>query len=314
MTSGAPARGSPGTGADRPAMQAVIQHRYGGPETLTVAETARPVAGERDVLIRVHAAGLNVADDVIMRGVPYFLRLFAGARRPRHGIRGVDVAGTVAAVGSQVTNLRPGDEVFGGTAGAFAGGGFAEYASVPRDKVVAKPPGLTFAQAAAVPVAAVTALRALRDAARVRPGQRVLVNGASGGVGTFAVQIAKALGADVTGVCSTGNAALVASIGADAVIDYTRDDFTRQPFRYDAVLDNVANRPLAACLHAVRPGGTLVPNANTPGRWFGGLGRIIKAQLIAPFVRQRIRTCHGTPNRPDLLTITELIGSGQLTP
>jgi NADPH:quinone reductase-like Zn-dependent oxidoreductase len=226
----------------------------------------------------------------------------------------VDVAGTVTAIGRQVTDLRPGDEVFGGTAGALAGGGFAEYASVPRDTVVAKPPGLTFAQAAAVPVAAVTALRALRDAARVRPGQMVLVNGASGGVGTFAVQVAKALGAEVTGVCSTSNGDLVRSIGANAVIDYTRDDFTRQPVRYDAVIDNVANHPLAACLHAVRPGGTLVPNANTPGRWLGGLGRIIKAQLIAPFVRQHIRTCHGKPNRRDLLAVTELIQAGKLVP
>lgn len=314
MTFGAPARSSRGADAEQPTMRAVIQHRYGGPETLTVAEIARPVAREREVLIRVHAAGLNVADDIIMRGVPYFLRLLAGPRRPKHGIRGVDVAGTIAAVGSQVTDLRPGDDVFGGTTGAFAGGGFAEYASVPRDKVVAKPAGLTFAQAAAMPVAAVTALKALRDAARVRPGHRVLVNGASGGVGTFAVQVAKALGADVTGVCSTRNASLVRSLGADAVIDYTRDDFTRQPARYDAVIDNVANHPLAACLRAVSPGGTLVPNANTPGRWLGGLGRIIKAQLIAPFVRQRIRTCHGIPNQRDLLAVTELIESGKLTP
>lgn len=213
MTFGAPARSSRGADAEQPTMRAVIQHRYGGPETLTVAEIARPVAREREVLIRVHAAGLNVADDIIMRGVPYFLRLLAGPRRPKHGIRGVDVAGTIAAVGSQVTDLRPGDDVFGGTTGAFAGGGFAEYASVPRDKVVAKPAGLTFAQAAAMPVAAVTALKALRDAARVRPGHRVLVNGASGGVGTFAVQVAKALGADVTGVCSTRNASLVRSLG-----------------------------------------------------------------------------------------------------
>jgi NADPH:quinone reductase-like Zn-dependent oxidoreductase len=255
-----------------------------------------------------------VADDIIMRGVPYFLRLFAGLRRPKHGGRGVDVAGTVTEAGPKVADLRPGDEVFGGCADAFAGGAFAQYACVPRDKVVPMPARLTFEQAAAVPIAAITALRALRDTAQVQPGQNVLINGASGGVGTFAVQIAKALGAKVTGVCSTKNTGLVASIGADAVIDYTRDDFTRGTERYDVILDNVANHRLSHCLRALKPKGTLVPNANTPGRWLGGLGRIIRAQVMAPFVPQRIRTCHGLANQPDLLALTELIESGKITP
>ena len=295
-------------------MKAIVQHHYGPPDVLAVEEIAKPVVGDEDVLIRVHAAGLNVADDILMRGVPYFLRLLCGLWRPKHGIRGVDVAGTVTRTGAKVTDLRPGDEVFGGTAGAFAGGAFAEYALAPRDKVAPKPAGLTFEQAASVPIAAITALKALRDAAQVQPGQHVLVNGASGGVGTFAVQIAKMLGAQVTAVCSTRNSGLAASIGADTVIDYTRDDFTRGTQRYDVILDNVANHRLSHCLRVLTRKGTLVPNANTPGRWLGGLGRIIKAQVMAPFVPQRIRTCHGLVNQPDLLTLTGLIESGKITP
>lgn len=295
-------------------MAAVVQHRCGGPDVLAMEDGAVPDLGESDVLVRVRAAGLNVADDIIMRGVPCFLRLFSGVRRPRHGIRGVDVAGTVVGVGAKVGDLRPGDEVFGGTDGAFAGGGLAEYACTSREKLVAKPASLSFEQAAAVPIAAVTALRALRDAAGPQPGQRVLINGASGGVGTFAVQIAKAMGATVTAVCGTHSADLVSSLGADTVIDYTREDFTRSTQRFDVVLDNVANRSLTSCLRIVSRTGMLVPNANTPGRWLGGLGRIIRASVQAVFVPQRIRTCHGVPNQADLLTLASMIEAGQIRP
>jgi NADPH:quinone reductase-like Zn-dependent oxidoreductase len=296
------------------AMKAIIQHRYGPPDVLALEETATPAVGDGEVLIRVHAAGLNVADGFVMRGVPYILRPLAGLLRPHPGVRGVDVAGTVTDTGAKVAGLRPGDEVFGGTASVFTGGAFATYARAPGGNLVPKPAMLSFEQAAAVPIAAITALRALRDAAGVRPGQQVLINGASGGVGTFAVQIAKAFGAQVTGVCSTGSTGLVRSLGADTVIDYTREDFTTGPRRFDVIVDNVANRPLSHCLRVLARNGTLVPNANTPGRWLGGLGRIIKARLMTPFVPQRIRTCHGIVNQADLLTLTELIEAGKITP
>jgi len=295
-------------------MTAVVQHRYGPPQVLAREEMGMPVVGDREVLLRVRAAGLNAGDGFIMRGVPYFLRPFGGLRRPRHGVRGVDVAGTVAQAGARVTDLGPGEEVFGSCGNLSRGGALAEYACVPRGMVVPKPPASAFEQAAAVPVAAVTALQALRDRARVRPGQRVLVNGASGGVGTFAVQLARVLGAEVTGVCSTRDAELVRSLGAGAVIDYTRQDFTRGPERFDVVVDNVGNRPLRACRHALTRTGVLVPNANTRGRWLGGLGRTITALVMSPFVPQRIRPFVASVNQADLLALTELIGSGKLTP
>ncbi len=295
-------------------MKAIVQHRYGPADVLALEEIDKPVVGDQDVLLRVRAVGLNAGDGFIMRGVPYFLRLFGGLRRPRHGVRGVDVAGTITQVGAKVTDLGPGDEVFGSCGNPLRGGALAEYARARRGMVVAKPPTITFEQAAAVPLAAVTALQALRDRARVQPGQRVLVNGASGGVGTFAVQLAKAFGATVTGVCSTGNVDLVGSLGADAVIDYTRQDFTRAPERFDVVVDNVGNHPLSACRRALTRTGVLVPNANTDGRWLGGLGRTITALVMAPFVPQRIRPFVASVNQADLLALTELIGSGKLTP
>lgn len=300
--------------AQKTMMKAVVQHRYGPPDVLALEETSAPAVGGEDVLIRVHAAAINLADDVMVRGVPYAARLGGGIRRPRHGVRGMDVAGTVTEAGAKVTGLRPGDEVFGWRGDLYQGGAFAEYARVPRDNLVPKPPALTFEQAAAVPVAGCTALQALRDTAQVQPGQKVLINGASGGVGTFAVQIAKALGAQVTGVCSTKNTGLVRSIGADAVIDYTRDDFTQGTERFDVILDTVANHRLSHCLRALTRQGTLIPNANTPGRWLGGLGRIYQARLMAPFVPQRIRVSHTRVNQDDLLALTKLIESGKITP
>jgi NADPH:quinone reductase-like Zn-dependent oxidoreductase len=294
-------------------MKAIVQHRYGPPDVLALQETGTPAVGDDEVLVRVHPAGVNYADHVFMRGIPYIVRLLAGLWRPRHGVRGSDVAGTVTEVGANVTDLRPGDEVFG-SCDPYIGGAFAKYARAPRGKVAVKPATVTFEQAASVPLAAVTALQALRDQAQVRPGQRVLVNGASGGVGTFAVQIAKALGAEVTGVCSTRNTGLVASIGADAVIDYTRDDFTRGTQRFDVILDNVANHPLSHCRRVLTPKGTLVPSANTGGRWLGGVGRTIQAKVMSPFVPQRIRPFVAAVNHDDLVTLAGLLESGKITP
>src|SRR6266511_2662403 len=280
-------------------MKASVHHRYGPPDVLALEEIDKPVLGDDDVLIRGHAAGLNLADDVVMKGVPYIARLFAGLRQPKHGVRGIDLTGTVTEVGWKVTDLRPGDEVFGSCANLYVAGAFAEYARAPRDKVVPKPATITFEQAAAVPIAACAALKALRDAAHVQPGQKVLINGASGGVGTFAVQIAKALGAQVTGVCSTRNTDLVRSIGADAVIDYTQEDFTQGTERFDVLLDNVANHPLSHCRRALTPKGTLIPNANTSGRWLGGLSQILRLGRENP--RWGYLTpsrCSGSPRFP----------------
>ena len=285
--------------AQQTTMKASVHHRYGPPDVLALEEIDKPVLGDDDVLIRGHAAGLNLADDVVMKGVPYIARLFAGLRQPKHGVRGIDLAGTVTEVGWKVTDLRPGDEVFGSCANLYVAGAFAEYARAPRDKVVPKPATITFEQAAAIPTAACAALKALRDAAHVQPGQKVLINGASGGVGTFAVQIAKALGAQVTGVCSTRNTDLVRSIGADAVIDYTQEDFTRGTERFDVLLDNVANHPLSHCRRALTPKGTLIPNANTSGRWLGGLSQILRLGRENP--RWGYLTpsrCSGSPRFP----------------
>lgn len=297
-------------------MKAIVQHRYGPPEVLALEEIDRPIVGGDDVLVRVHAVGVSYPDGVITSGVPYILRLFAGLRRPRHGVRGTEVAGTVAEVGAKVADLRPGDEVFGWCGRSADGGGFAEYARAPRSLVVPKPATVTFEQAASLPVSGVTALQAVRDWARVRRGQTVLVNGASGGVGTFAVQIAKALGAEVTGVCSTRNVGLVRSIGADAVIDYTREDFTRGTRRYDVILDvpHLATHSLADCRRALKPHGALIPASNTRNRWIGGFSRVIPARVMAPLVSQRVRAPEMAPNQADLRALTELIGSGKLTP
>lgn len=299
-----------------PTMRAVVQHRYGPPEVLALEEIHRPLIGDDDVLIRVQAAGVSYPDGVITSGVPYLLRLIAGLRRPRHGVRGTEVAGTVAAVGARVGDLRPGDAVFGWCGRSADGGGFAEYARAPRRLIVPKPATLSFEQAAALPVSGVTALQAVRDWAQVQPGQAVLINGAAGGVGTFAVQIAKALGAEVTGVCGTRNIDLVRSLGADAVIDYTREDFTQGTRRYDVILDvpHFATHSLAACRRVLAPQGTLVPASNTRNRWVGGFSRVLPARLLAPFVSQRLIAPEMAPNQADLVTLTELIEAGKVRP
>ena len=298
------------TAVEATTMRAVVQHRYGPPSVLTSTEVARPAPGRGDVLVRVRAASVHPGDHFVMTGEPYLLRLAFGLRRPRHGILGRDLAGVVAAVGRDVTALRPGDEVFGwSTAGTLA-----EYACVAADQLVPVPAGLSFVDAAAVPTSGMTALQALRDVADVRPGRTVLVIGASGGVGSFAVQIAKALGAEVTGVCSTRNLDLVRSLGADHVVDYTTTDVTSAGRRYDVVLDNVETRPLAAVRRVLTPTGTLVPNSGRGGRWVGPVGRIVRARLLSGFTRQRLAPFLSVEKRRDLLALADLLATGRVRP
>ena len=266
-------------------MRAIVQRCYGSPEVLESADVDRPAVGDDDVLVRVRAASVHPGDYFIMTGEPYVVRLAFGLRRPRHPIPGRDLAGVVAAVGKDVADLQPGDEVFGWS----TTGTLAEYACVPADQLVRTPANLSAGQAAAVPTSGLTALQALRDIAHVQPGQAVLITGASGGVGTFAVQIAKALGAEVTGVCSTRNVELVRSVGADHVIDYTRTDFTRTGLRYDVIFDSVEAQSLSEVRRALTPTGTLIPNSGRGGRWVGPLGRIVKARARSVFTRQTLR-------------------------
>lgn len=300
----------PGTSRAGVVMRAAVQHRYGPPSVLESSEVGIPLLGPGDVLVRVGAASVHPGDYFIMTGEPYVVRLVFGLRRPRHGIPGRDLAGVVTAVGKDVTGLRPGDEVFGwSTAGTLA-----EYACVPAADLVPVPANLSILEASAVPTSAITALQALRDIANVKPGQTVLVTGASGGVGSFAVQIAKAFGAEVTGVCSTRNVELVRSLGADHVVDYTRTDFTCAEKRYDVILDNVEARPLAAVRRALTPTGTLIPNSGRGGRWLGPLGRIAKARTLSAFTRQRLRPFTSIAKRQDLLALADLLTTGQVTP
>jgi NADPH:quinone reductase-like Zn-dependent oxidoreductase len=301
-------------------MKAIVQDRYGSPDRLTLTEVDRPVPGDNEVLVRVHAAAVNAYDWHVMRGDPYLARLMMpsafGPRGPKRRIRGRDIAGRVDAVGPAVTRLRPGDEVYGDL--GHAGGAFAEYAAVPEDAVDHKPANLTFAQAAAVPLAANTALMGLRDLARVRPGRRVLINGASGGVGTFAVQIAKAFGAVVTAVCSTRNVSLMERLGADRVVDYTREDFARDG-SYDVVFDLVGNRTLRDLRRVLTPTGTLVfsgGGVSGGGRphLVGPMGLTIRGQLAARLVRQRLLLLTEKPSAANLAALRELIESGRVTP
>ena len=296
--------------AEAATMRAAVQFRYGPPSVLEVCEVARPQPGPGDVLVQVGAAAVHPGDYFVMTGEPYVLRLAFGFRRPRHGIPGRDLAGVVTAVGKDVTDVRPGDEVFGwSTAGTLA-----EYACVPAGHLVPVPAGLSLVEAAAVPTSALTALQALRDIANVRPGQTVLITGASGGVGSFAVQIAKAFGAEVTGVCSTRNVGLVRSLGADHVVDYSETDFTSTGQRYDVILDNVEAHPLAAVRRALTPTGTLIPNSGRGGRWLGPLGRIVTARVLSGFTRQRLKPLISVEKQRDLLTLADLLATGQVTP
>jgi NADPH:quinone reductase-like Zn-dependent oxidoreductase len=291
-------------------MKAIVQERYGAPaRVLRLAEVDPPSVGDDDVLIRVRATSVNTPDWITVTGVPYILRLRSGFRRPRTPVRGTDVAGVVEAVGENVTDLEPGDEVFGSPwdGSLNTSGTFAELAAVPASQLIEKPPALAFEEAAASVMSGVTALLAMRDAGRVGPGTRVLINGASGGVGTFAVQIAKALGADVTGVCSTRNVELVRSLGADHVIDYTSEDFTRGEERYDVILDNVLNHPPAATARLLTPTGKLIPNSvGNTGGLFAGLPRMARAALM----RKRVTTVQFVANRENLQALSSMLESG----
>jgi NADPH:quinone reductase-like Zn-dependent oxidoreductase len=288
-------------------MQAITQDRYGSADVMELTNIDKPEIGDGEVLVRVHAASIHVGDWILMTGVPYVMRMATGLRRPKNRVPGTDIAGTVEAVGKDVQGLRPGDEVFGWCTGAFA-----EYARAPEDQFVKKPANLTFEQAAAVGVSATTALQLLRDDGNVRPGQKVLINGASGGVGTFAVQIAKAFGAEVTGVSSTKNVEMVRSIGADHVIDYTTEDFTKGGPHYDLILDNVGNHSMSAARRALTPNGTLLSNGG--GHADGKLGRTIRTAIVSMFVRQQARASLKTQNRGDLVALAELVEAGKIAP
>jgi len=295
-------------------MRAVVHERYGAPEeVLASRHIDKPQIGRDEVLVRVHAAGLHVGDCFGVRGSPWPLRAVSGLRRPRYGVPGLDVAGRVEAVGSRVTRFRPGDEVFG-SCGWPSAGACAEYAAADEDKLVSKPANLTFEEAAAIPTSALAALHGLRDAGDLQPGQKVLINGASGGVGTFAVQIAKALGAEVTGVCGTVNVAMVRSLGADHVFDYTKADFTTARSRYDLILDNVENRSLSDVRRALKPRGTLVLNSGTGPGGMQMLGRYMRPLLLSPFVRHQLRRYLSSPNRADLEVLAAFVEDGKLRP
>jgi NADPH:quinone reductase-like Zn-dependent oxidoreductase len=288
-------------------MKAIVQDRYGSAEVLEARDIDKPEIGDNEVLVRVHAASIHVGDWILMTGSPFIMRLATGLRKPKNPVPGTDVAGIVESVGKGVTQLRPGDEVFGWAAGAFA-----EYARATEDHFVKKPDNLTFEQAASVGVSATTALQLLRDNGKVQPGQKVLINGASGGVGTFAVQIAKAFGAEVTGVTSTKNVEMVRSIGADHVIDYTRDDFTTRAERYDLILDNVGNHSMARTRRALTPGGMLISNGG--GHADGKLGRTIRTMLVSMLVRQQAGPTVKSQNHDDLVALKSLVEAGKLRP
>ncbi len=291
-------------------MKAIVYCDYGSPDVLKLEDIEKPAAGDDQVLVRVRAASVNPLDWHYMRGTPYFMRLGTGLRKPKVTRLGVDVAGTVEAVGKNVTQFKAGDEVFGRGTGAFA-----EYVTTPERVLVRKPKNMTFEQAASVPIAAITALQALRDKGKVQPGQKVLINGASGGVGTFAVQIAKSLGAHVTGVSSTRNVELVRSIGADQVIDYTREDFTQGEQRYDVIVDMVGNHSLSAFRRVLEPKGIYVMvGGPTTGRWIAPLDRVAQVFVYSAFVDQELVFLPANINKEDLTILREFMEAGKLTP
>jgi NADPH:quinone reductase-like Zn-dependent oxidoreductase len=293
-------------------MRAIVQDTYGPADVLELREIERPEVGENDVLVRVRAAGSGPDVWHIMTGQPYMARAALGFRRPKVRVRGWDVAGTVEAVGASVTDFRPGDEVMG----VAEGGSFAEYAVTSPDKLVPKPANLSFEQAAALPISGVTALQALRDKAHVQPGQTVLVIGAGGGVGTLAVQVAKAFGAHATGVASSSKLDLVRSIGADDVIDYTREDFTDGSMKWDVIVDTAGRRPLRQLRRALTPKGTLVVvGGDGGGRWTGGFFRgMLRGPLVSPFVGQKLMGLNSKVTREDLQGVAELAEAGKLKP
>jgi NADPH:quinone reductase-like Zn-dependent oxidoreductase len=292
-------------------MKAIVQDEYGSADVLEFRDIDMPVVGDGEVLVRVRAAAVDPGVWHLMTGLPYMIRLGYGLRRPKVRVRGRDVAGVVEAVGKDVTRFKPGDEVMG-----ICEGSFAEYASAREDKLVPKPARLKFEEAAAVPISGLTALQGLRDTGHVQHGQKVLIIGAAGGVGSFAVQVAKSFGAEVTAVCSTSKADLVRSMGANHVIDYTREDFADGSRRYDVILDTAGNRSLSLLRSAMAPKGTLVlVGGEGGGRWLGGFDRqVFRAPLLGMFVSQRLRMLVSKETRKDLEALSELIEAGKATP
>jgi NADPH:quinone reductase-like Zn-dependent oxidoreductase len=311
MSHTAPCGAAPPLPAGATAMKGIERLCYGPPEVLKYADLPKPTPADDEVLVRVHAASVNPLDWHFVEGTPYLVRMGEGFGKPEDPRLGVDFAGTVEAVGKSVRRFKPGDAVFGGKLGAFA-----EYVSVREDRAIAAKPGnVSFEQAAAVPIAALTALQALRDKGHVKAGQKVLINGASGGVGTFAVQIAKAFGAEVTGVCSTRNLELVRSLGADHVIDYTREDFTRNGEHYDLIVDNVSTHSVSDYRRAMSPHGVLVIiGSATVGHWFGWLETPLEAWMLSPFMSQKFGMMLAELNKDDLAVLGGLMQSGKVTP
>jgi len=302
-----PSNGPSGIGS----MKAIQYFCYGSPDVLRLEDVQRPAISDNQILVKVRAASVNPLDWHYMRGEPYIMRLMAGFGAPKDPRLGVDFAGTVEAVGAKVTRFRPGDEVFGG-----AGGAFAEYVRISEDRGIAKKPAnVSFDEAASVAIAGVTALQGLRDVGQLRAGQKVLINGASGGVGTFAVQIAKAMGAEVTGVCSTRNVEMVYSIGADHVIDYKTEDFTGQDKRYDLILDMVGNHSLNDLRRVLEPEGTLViVGTSSKGNFVGPLWRPMISRLMDPFVSQNFENFIARLRQDDIIALAELMRAGEVTP
>lgn len=291
-------------------MKAIVYRCYGSPDVLAFEDVAKPVPADDEVLVKVLAAAVNPLDWHYMRGTPYFLRLGSGLGTPKDSRLGVDFAGTIEAVGKDVTRFKAGDEVFGGATGAFG-----EYVTISENRGLAsKPANVSFQQAASAPIAAITALQGLRDEGQIRPGQKVLINGASGGVGTFAVQIAKSLGAEVTGVCSTRNLELVQSIGADHVIDYTRENYTDSEQQYDLIIDNVGNHSLSANRRVLSPEGKLVIVGGQGGDWLGPMMRPIGAMMLSPFVGQEMGMMLAKMDNDDLAILADLMQTGKVMP
>jgi NADPH:quinone reductase-like Zn-dependent oxidoreductase len=293
-------------------MKAVVYCEYGSPDVLKLMDIPKPAPNDNQVLVKVRAASVNPYDWHFIRGTPYIMRLGVGLRKPKVTRIGVDFAGTIEAIGKNVTQFKPGDEVFGGKTGAFA-----EYVCVSDKGVALKPANITFEQAGSVDIAGLTALQAVRDKAKAQPGQKILINGASGGVGTFAVQIAKSFGAEVTGVCSTRNLDMVRSLGADHVIDYTKEDFTKSGQRYDVILDNVGNQPLLGFRRALTPKGKYVMiggGGTTDQGLLGPLFRPIKAMLLSPFVGQDMSMMMTDPTQKDMMQLADLMQAGRVTP
>jgi NADPH:quinone reductase-like Zn-dependent oxidoreductase len=304
---------TPSSTVAAPKMKAVVYYDYGPPDVLRFEDVEKPVPTDNQVLVKVRAVSINPYDWHFMEGIPYIARALGfGALRPSSNRLGVDFAGTVEAVGKNVTQFKPGDEVFGGKGGAFA-----EYVVIAEKYLVMKPANITFEQAGGVQIAGLTALQGLRDKGNIQPGQKVLINGASGGVGTFAVQIAKMLGAHVSGVCSTRNVELVRSLGADHVFDYTKEDYTRSGQRYDVILDNVANRSLSENRRVLTPQGKYVligGGGVNDNRWIGPFGLVIKTLLLKPFINQEMKMMMSEVKKEDLTFLADLMQSGKVTP